>query len=485
MKPLDAGSEISDAMAFRKSKSLLSSLVQAGRHSLLQQSHQFESTRSLSTGLRSKLEELIPAEQARLKEVKAKYGKVSLGEVTVEMAVGGMRGIKGMLWETSELDPEEGIRFRGLPIPKCQELLPKAVPGGEPIPEAMLWLLVTGEVPSQEQAASVTDELRGRAKVPEHVFKTLDALPVDTHPMTQFSTAVLALQTQSSFAAAYAKGLDKKKYWETVYEDSMDLLAALPTVASYIYRRTYKGGSVIPGDASLDYSGNFSHMLGFDDPNFAELMRLYLTIHTDHEGGNVSAHTTHLVGSALSDPYLCFAAGLNGLAGPLHGRANQEVLEWLEALHKQLGPSYTKETLTDFVWGTLKSGKVVPGYGHAVLRVTDPRYTCQRQFALKHMPDDPMFKLVSDLYEVVPDILLQTGKVKNPWPNVDAHSGVLLQHYGLTEANYYTVLFGVSRAMGVLAQLIWDRALGLPIERPKSVTLKWIEETAKAKAMAA
>jgi citrate synthase len=124
---------------------------------------------------------------------------------------------------------------------------------------------------------------------------------------------------------------------------------------------------------------------------------------------------------------------------------------------------------------------VVPGYGHAVLRVTDPRYTCQREFALKHLPNDPMFKLVSDLYKVVPDILLQLGKVKNPWPNVDAHSGVLLQYYGMTEMNYYTVLFGVSRALGCLASLIWSRALGFPIERPKSYSTALLQEMVKDK----
>merc|ERR1712076_346459 len=199
-------------------------------------------------------------------------------------------------------------------------------------------------------------------------------------------------------------------------------------------------------------------------------MRLYLTIHSDHEGGNVSAHTSHLVGSALSDPYLSFAAAMNGLAGPLHGLANQEVLVWLTAVQKELGGAVTDEQLRDFVYNTLNSGRVVPGYGHAVLRKTDPRYTCQREFALKHLPDDQMFKLVSQLYNLVPPILMETGKVKNPWPNVDAHSGVLLQYYGMKEMNYYTVLFGVSRALGVTASLVWDRALGLPLERPKSMS---------------
>ncbi|KZV21783.1 Citrate synthase family protein [Dorcoceras hygrometricum] len=425
---------------------------------------------SSAVDLHSQLKELIPEQQERLKKLKSEHGKVLLGNITVDMVLGGMRGMTGLLWETSLLDPEEGIRFRGLSIPECQKALPAAKPGGEPLPEGLLWLLLTGK-------ASSTPPLY-------HVYKTIDALPVTAHPMTQFATGVMALQVQSEFQKAYEKGIHKSKYWEPAYEDSLSLIAQVPIVASYIYRRVYKNGEVIPMDDSLDYGGNFAHMLGFDDPAMLELMRLYVTIHSDHEGGNVSAHTGHLVASALSDPYLSFAAALNGLAGPLHGLANQEVLVWIKSVVEECGENVKKENLKDYVWKTLNSGKVVPGFGHGVLRKTDPRYTCQRDFALKHLPDDPLFKLVSNLYEVVPPVLLELGKVKNPWPNVDAHSGVLLNHYGLTEARYYTVLFGVSRAIGICAQLIWDRALGLPLERPKSVTMEWIESFCKKAASA-
>lgn len=218
-------------------------------------------------------------------------------------------------------------------------------------------------------------------------------------------------------------------------------------------------------------------MIRYEDPKFVELMRLYMTIHSDHEGGNVSAHTSHLVGSALSDPYLSFSAALNGLAGPLHGLANQEVLVWLTQLVEDLGSiEVSDEELRTFIWNSLKGGRVVPGYGHAVLRKTDPRYTCQREFALKHLPDDKLFKLVGQIYKLVPDILLEQGKAKNPWPNVDAHSGVLLQYYGMTEMNYYTVLFGVSRALGCFSQMIWSRAVGLPLERPKSMSTEGLKK---------
>jgi len=295
--------------------------------------------------------------------------------------------------------------------------------------------------------------------------------------MTQFNIAINALQPESLFAKAYQQGVHKNKYWESTFEDSLNLIAKLPQIASTIYRHSYKGGKLIQPDPKFDWSANFAHMLGYEQPQFFELMRLYLTIHSDHEGGNVSAHATHLVGSALSDPYLSYAAGMNGLAGPLHGLANQEVLRWTMDLKTKLGDKLpTSDQLKQAIWDTLKAGQVIPGFGHAVLRKTDPRYIAQREFALKNLAEYPLFKLISLLYEVVPVVLKEHGKTKNPFPNVDAHSGVLLQYYGMTEQNYYTVLFGVSRALGVLSSLTWDRALGLPLERPKSVTTEWIKK---------
>ncbi len=443
-------------------------------------------SKSFSTSLREVLKNQIPGKQEAFKALKSAHGSKSLGEVTVDQCLGGARGVKCMVWETSLLDPEEGIRFRGHTIPDLQKKLPKykGKEGGEPLPEGLLWLLLTGEIPTQEQAESVTAELHSRAKVPEHVISMIKNFPRDMHPMTQLSAATMAMNTDSVFASQYATGIHKSTYWEHTYEDMMNLIARLPEVAALIYRDSYFDGSLAPYDSSLDYSANFCRMLGYNDAEFDELMRLYLVIHSDHEGGNASAHTTHLVGSTLADPYLSVAAGLNSLAGPLHGLANQEVLGWIQGLQTEFhskGLEVNKETITQFAWDTLNSGKVIPGYGHAVLRKTDPRYTCQREFGLKYMPNDELFHIVDTIYQVMPGVLTEHGKTKNPYPNVDSHSGVLLMHYNFTQKNYYTVLFGVSRAIGVLSQLFWDRALGLPLERPKSVTPEWIENYCKDK----
>jgi citrate synthase len=420
------------------------------------------------------------AANIEIKEIIKEHGNKKIGEVTLAQVYQGMRGITGLVTETSLLDAQEGIRFRGYTIPELQQKLPSAIKGGEPLPEALFYLMLVGDLPTEDDANHITSVWQRRSHVPNHVFATIDALPLNTHPMTMFVVGVMALQTESNFAKEYSKGINKKDYWGPVYDDSMDLIARLPRIAAYIYRRKYKNNEHIQPNGLLDWAGNFAHMMGYEDESFKELMRLYMTIHADHEGGNVSAHTTHLVGSALSDPFLSYAAGMNGLAGPLHGLANQEVIKWIYEMQEKLGTDDpSKEQIAQYVQDTLTAGKVVPGYGHAVLRKTDPRFEAQMEFGKKHMADDKLVNTVWKIYETVPPILQSLGKIKNPWPNVDAHSGALLVHYGFVEYEFYTVLFAVSRALGVLSSLCWDRALGFPLERPKSVTTEsvklWIQ----------
>jgi citrate synthase len=409
-----------------------------------------------------------------IRSILKSHGDTKMDEVTLRQIYGGARGIKMMIWETSQLDPIEGIRFRGYSIPDLKKLLPSG-PHGEPKPEGLFWLMLVGEIPTEEEVNWLTGEWKKRARLPEHTKAVLDSLPKDTHPMTQFTTGISSMQTESVFAKAYAEGINKNEYWDPVYEDSMNLIASLPLLAAYIYRRTYHDGQHIPVDPSLDWAANFAHMLGIQQKDCQGLMRLYLTVHADHEGGNASAHAVHLVSSTLSDPYLSFAAGMNALAGPLHGLANQEVIKWIYEMLEELGTeSPTSEQISDYVKKTLAEGKVIPGYGHAVLRRPDPRFIAQKEYAEKNIPDSPIVQTVWKIYNIVPPILKSLGKVKNPWPNVDAHSGALLVHYGLTQYEYYTVLFGVSRALGVLAATTWSRALGMPLERPKSLTTSWV-----------
>jgi len=304
--------------------------------------------------------------------------------------------------------------------------------------------------------------------------------------MAQFIIGVTSLNHDSQFAKRYTDGMKKADYWVPTLEDSLDCVAKCFTIAARIYRNTYLGG--VKGIPALvpdrDLSWNFANQIGFgDSPGFIDVIRLYNALHTDHEGGNVSAHTAHLVGSALTDPFLSYAAALAGLAGPLHGLANQEVLRFILDLQKQYGEELSDDKLKEALWTHLKTG-VIPGYGHAVLRKPDPRFTALNEFA-NSRPDvakDPVVKLVNQLARIAPGVLTEHGKTKNPHPNVDSASGSLLYHYGLTQFPFYTVTFGTSRSMGALSQLVWDRALGLPLERPKSLSMEAIAKLVGAPA---
>jgi len=428
---------------------------------------------------------LASAKPLQAKVAKMKTDTTVIQQITVEQAINGMRGINGMLTQTSDLDSMTGIKYRGIPLGEVCKILPAAKNGGEtPLPEGALWMLLTGEVPKQDIVDKITALMHDREEVPAAVLATIDSLPKTMHPMTQLSIALLALQPSSKFADAYSKGTAKKAdYWDLVLEDSLTLLAQIPILAAKIYRRSFHDGKTIASRKDLDWAGNFANMLGVStDPKFFDAIRLYLTLHADHEGGNVSAHTAHTVASALSDPFYAWSAGNCGLAGPLHGLANQECLSWLKATMGELkGQEPTVEVITEFAKKTLASGKVIPGFGHAVLRNTDPRYTLEHEFAKKNLPNDPTFKLADACLQAIPPVLKASGKAKNPFPNVDALSGTILQYYGLKEAEFYTVVFSVSRAIGVMSQMVWSRLLGLPIERPNSVTIEFLED-AMAKA---
>jgi len=435
-------------------------------------------------GLKEVLKEKIDAHRPRTAKLVKEFGDVKVGEYTIAQTIGGGRGIKSLVTDISYLDPMEGIRFRGMTIPETFAALPNVKGSDYPSVESFWYLLLTGDVPTEAQTQEVIDLWKELGEVPQYVFDILRAMPRDSHPMSMFSTAIVAMQRESIFSKNYAAGkFNKMTCWEDMYDDCNAIMAKLGKIGAYIYRMKYKGDVHIPSDPNLDFGANFAHMIG-QSKEYMDVARMYFIIHSDHESGNVSAHATHLVASALSDAYYALSAGINGLAGPLHGLANEEVLRWTQNFMQKLGGQVpTKEELEKALWDTLNSGQVIPGYGHAVLRKTDPRYTTQREFCLNTpgLKDYPLFKLVSMIFEVAPGVLQEHGKAKNPWPNVDAQSGVIQWYYGVTEYEYYTVLFGIGRALGVLANITWDRALGYAIERPKSVTTAMLEEVAGIK----
>jgi citrate synthase len=407
--------------------------------------------------------------QLEIDDIFAKGRDSVVSEVTIGQIYGGMRGLVALACNTSYVDPYSGLHIGEYTTDEFSNKLP----------EEIFFLLSAGKFPDTKSLVNFQNELSKRARIPQYTWDILRSLPKNTHPMTMLSLGILSMENESVFKKEYEKGLLKSEYWKYTLEDAMNILAKLPALAAGIYRIRFGDGHLIPHDSSLDWSGNLAHMLGVNnDEGFVDLIRLYLVLHCDHEGGNVSAFTSRVVNSALSDLYYAVSAGLNGLAGPLHGLANQECLRFILEIHEQFGADPDEEKLRAYILDVLNSGKVIPGYGHAVLRVTDPRFTAFMNFGEINCASNHCFKIAKKLFSVVPDILMhyKEGKVANPWPNVDAMSGSLLHHYGLNEFDFYTVLFGVSRVMGFCAQNILALGLGQPIIRPKSVTNRWVLE---------
>lgn len=456
--------------------------------------------RFYSTGtyneLKNVIREKIPAKRALYNELKTKKSNVKIGDLTVGGTIGGMRGYESLVWEASKVDPEKGVKFHGRTIEECQLELPKikgSLASDEFLPESMFWYLITGEIPTQSQIDSFIGELNSNLELPVYLSRVIDSLPKSMHPMTQLSIAISALNNDSIFAKAYEHGIPKDKYWELYFDDSLNLISKLPAIVGKIYSNTYYNGEALGQiNESKDWSYNISSLLGqtFNDSknvnnltskqsdDFVNLMRLYLALHGDHEGGNVSAHTSHLVGSALSDSYLSFSAGIQGLAGPLHGLAAQEVVKFIVEMKDKVGDITDKQKIEDYLWSLLNNKRVIPGYGHGVLRKPDPRFNAMIRFGLnrpEEFKNDEHFHLVKNLSEIAPGVLTKHGKTKNPFPNVDSASGILFYHYGIKKLLFFTVIFGASRSLGPLSQLVWDRALGMPIERPKSITLAGLD----------
>lgn len=416
-----------------------------------------------------KMESIIETKRKEISGLLKEHGDKVVSKVTVSQIYGGMRGVTSLICDTSNVPNDQGLIIRERPL---KDLTDKT-------PIELFYLLLTGEEPNEEEFKDFFMSIRLRKFVPHYVWDVLKAMPKDSHPMTMLSMALLSMQRESVFAQKYAEGIKKSDYWRYTLEDALNIVAKLPAIAAAVYRLRYDKGELIQPDPAMNFTQDFVHMMGLrsdDDLEFYNMMRLFLVSHADHEGGNVSAFTTLVVNSALSDLYYSLSAGFNGLAGPLHGLANQEVLSWILELIESFGGEPTEDQIRQYARETLEAGRVIPGYGHAVLRVVDPRFTAFYDFGTKFVQDSPVFNTVKKIFNTVPDILKDIEKIKDPWPNVDAGSGSLLYHYGIREISYYTVIFALSRAIGLAAQAVVNRAYMLPITRPKSVTTEWVKD---------
>jgi len=387
--------------------------------------------------IHDKIAEQLPTWRERVTRLVRENGPFKVCDITVEQLYGGIRGVQIQVSDISNVDPNQGIRLRGYTIPELLEALPRPRGSKYPYTGGVYYLLMVDALPNAQQALEVENEWHARSEVPGYVFDVICAMPRETHPMTLFTQAILAMQPDSVFSRRYSAGMIKSDYWSSMLDDSLKLTARLPTIAAYIYNLKYRGGEYLRPRPDLDWAANFAYMIGRgSDKGYQDLCRLFFFLHCDHEGGNVSAHASNLVSSALSDVFLASSAGMDGLAGPLHGLANQECIRWLLGVLENFGRIPNREELERYVKGELEAGKVIPGYGHAVLRVTDPRFTAQLEFARQTMADDELFKLVCLVYEVLPPILEDSGKAKNPSGKNYASNTILCHRYDDVTGNY-------------------------------------------------
>ncbi len=420
------------------------------------------------------LEEILEAKFAKQREeiarLKREYGKHVISDVTVAQLYGGARGVTAVVCDTSEVDPQRGLIIRGRPVRELQGISA----------EACFLLLLTGDLPSREEEEDFGITL---SYIRNNVWDQLSQLDRHglraVHPVTAMCMALQFLQRWSRFKANDQS--PRTRLWRWALQDALAILALLPEVVAMLK------GNLWSLRESLDH--DFSTRLGHaittgsnhgDEPSpppsafshqpSAILMRLYVLVHCDHEGSNACALACRTAASTLADPYLALTAGWRALAGPIHGLASQVCIEFIDEIRARLGDNPDDSAIAALVKARIDSGHVIPGFGHAVLRAMDPRYELLHDFGMRHFPDDPAMRIADGLLRVVPPLLMATGKVSNPWPNVDGISGAIMQHYGLKDYRWLTVLFAACMSLGLLAQMVVSRAMGEPIVHPKAIT---------------
>lgn len=373
-----------------------------------------------------------------------------LFEIRPEHLDTGLRGIPVGYCVTSTVDPMKGLYYAGYPIADLAFSDPVEV----------IYLLYTGKKGSKEEVDRFSKELKKREGLQKTTLQAIQALPRLGHPMERLGAAL--------FIASMAEG--SKGY----REDALCLIANIPQLIASVINSAAGWGETPEPEKNLGYIENFCHMLrvpGGVSQELIEAIRLFEVLHMDHGGGNLSTFVGTAVASGLESLWGSIAAATAALAGPRHGAANQESLHFLEEIHKEIGEA-SEEKLEAYLRHRLQKGGVIHGFGHAVLRVEDPRATVFYQYAEKKAAHHPLVRLGLLLRKVGPKVLKENPKISDPYPNTDAMSGALLTALGFPYPEFYTLLFALSRSVGIAIQIVYERCearsgKGLPIVRPK------------------
>ena len=343
----------------------------------------------------------------------------------------GLRGFPVGTVRTSRVDPMEGVSYVGYSVKELANL----------DPEAVVYLMFNKELPNDDQLSAFKADLASRAQLPDGVADMVARLPKQGHPM-EWLIAGLNLLGMTGKTNDYK-------------EDALNLIARTPELVATVFRQRSGWGAPIASKPELGLVENFVQMMGVpgaDAAKLTALLRTFYILHMDHGGGNLSTFTGKAVASGLADIYASLGAAMAGLYGPRHGRANQDCLAFV----RTVGTTDPDE-IEAMVRNRMANKQLIFGFGHAVLRAEDPRATIQYELGKTICPDDELFQTALALRERAVKVLKENPKISNPYPNVDAVSGTLLNSQGLTDSDYYTVLFGFARIAGIAAQIVDER----------------------------
>lgn len=375
-----------------------------------------------------------------------------LFEIKKENLETGLRGYPVGYCTTSTVDPTKGLFYCGIPIPQLASWQP----------EEVIYLLYYGKKGSQDEVNKFSKDLQSRAKLSPEVIKQIAALPRKGHPNKLFCAALLI--------CGIIEGTNDYK------EDCLNLIAKLPQLAATVINTHAGWGETKASDPSLGYMENFVALLNLPQKEKAkdliQIFKLFNIMHYDHGGGNLSTFVGKAVASGLEDMYGSIASAMAALSGPRHGKANQDCLIFVQEILDQVGENASESEVEELIRKRLANNELVFGFGHAVLRVEDPRATVFYEAAAKKYPNFPLVKIAHLLRKAGPKVLKENPKISNPYPNVDAVSGVILSAAGFPYPDYFTVLFGLSRMVGISIQIVYERCearegKGTPIVRPK------------------
>ncbi len=375
---------------------------------------------------------------------------MSLFEITKEHLETGLRGFPVGYCVTSSVDPQKGLFYTDRPLAEIASWEP----------ERVIYLLYHGSDPSQEELGAFKRDLQKRALCSEKTLDAVTKLPREGHPMALFSAAILILGMEA--------------LTDDYREDCLNLIAKLPQLTAAVINHHAGWGKTPDSRPELGYMENFAQMVRAPNksPTLTGIFSLFNILHYDHGGGNLSTFVGKAVASGLEDLYGSISAAMNALAGPRHGRANQECLAFVQEMLSEVGAGATESQVEEAIRGKLSRKELVYGFGHAVLRVEDPRATVFYEESQKQFSNDPLVRIAFLIRKAGTKVLKENPKVACPYPNVDAISGSLLTAAGFPFPEYYTVLFGLSRAVGIAIQIVYERCearggKGTPIVRPK------------------